>query len=82
MNGLRSIKSLRIKINPNCQNTMNVNKSANNNKRKCDNEQFSCSDDEIQLLLEVTFDYKSTCEFKGTSWESKRRNYETTHFLI
>ena len=56
--------------------TTNLNKSTNNNKRKLDNEEFSWSDDKIQLLLEVTYDYKSTCEFGGTSWESKRRKYE------
>ena len=32
--------------------TMNVNKSMNINKRKLDNEKFSWSDNEIQLLVD------------------------------
>ena len=55
---------------------MNVNKSTNNNKRKLDNEEFSWSHDKIQLLLKVTLGYKFTCEFGGTSWDSKRRMYK------
>ena len=47
---------------------MNVNKSTNNNKRKLDNEEFSWSDDEIQLLLKVTLGYKFTCQFASSWW--------------
>ena len=43
---VRSIKSLRIKINSNFHNE--------------DNEEFSWSHDEIHLLLNVPLDYKST----------------------
>ena len=75
-----TLKSLRmyLKVTQNKLNilyTMNLNKSTNN-KRKLDNEEFSWSDDEIQLLLEVTLYYESTCELGGISWESKRRKYE------
>ena len=37
---------------------------------------FFCTDDELQLLLEVFSDFKSKCEFQGESWESKRSKYE------
>ena len=32
---------------------------------------FSWSDDEIQLLLIITLDFKSQCGFNGMNWESK-----------
>ena len=34
------------------------------------------TDDELQLLLEASLDFKSKCEFQGESWESKRSKYE------
>ena len=69
---------------------MTGNKSTNNNKRKFDSDEFSRSDDEIQLPLDVTLDYKSTCEFESISWESKRiksirifvsRRWRVTHIV-
>ena len=37
---------------------------------------FSWSDDEIQLLLMATLDFKPQCELEGMDWESKRSKYE------
>ena len=52
-------------------------------KRKQDSTvDFSWTDDELQLLLEVTVDYKSKCEFEGSSWESKRSKYESICELL
>ena len=44
-------------------------------KRKAEVD-FSWTDDELQLLLEASLDFKSKCEFQGESWESKRSKYE------
>ena len=44
-------------------------------KRKVENNEFLWTDDEVQLLLEVTSDYKSQCEFQGENWETKRSKY-------
>ena len=37
---------------------------------------FSWTDDELQLLLEASLDFKSKSEFQGESCESKRSKYE------
>ena len=37
---------------------------------------FSWTDDELQLLLEASLDFKDKCEFQKESWESKRTKYE------
>ena len=37
---------------------------------------FSWTDDELQLLLEASLDFRSKCKFQGESWESKRSKYE------
>ena len=36
---------------------------------------FNWTDDEIQLLLMSALDFKSSCEFEGIDWESKRTKY-------
>lgn len=45
-------------------------------EEKKNKEEFSWSDDEIQLLLTSALDFKAQCEFEGISWESKRSKYE------
>ena len=37
---------------------------------------FNWTDDEIQLLLEVCFDFKAESDYEGVNWESKRTKYE------
>ena len=37
---------------------------------------FKWTDDEIQLLLEVCFDFKAESYYEGVNWESKRTKYE------
>ena len=37
---------------------------------------FNWTDDEIQLLLEVCFDFKAESDYEGVNWESKRMKYE------
>ena len=37
---------------------------------------FNWTDDEIQLLLEVCFDFKAERGYEGVNWESKRTMYE------
>ena len=44
-------------------------------KRKAEAD-FSWTDDELQLLLEASLDFKSKCEFQGETWESKRSKYK------
>lgn len=39
-------------------------------------------DDELELFLECTLQYKSTCEFEGISWESKIAKYEKRKNII
>ena len=39
-------------------------------------ENFSFTDDEIQLLLEVSIEYKVEREYCGIDWESVRNKYE------
>ena len=34
------------------------------------------TDDKIQLLLEVCFDFKVESDYEGVNWESKRTKYE------
>ena len=46
---------------------------AHNRKSEVD---FSWTDDELQLLLEVLLEFKSKCEFQGEIWESKISKYE------
>ena len=36
---------------------------------------FNCTDDEIQLHLEVRFDFQAGSDYEGVNWESKRTNY-------
>ena len=38
--------------------------------------EFQWTDDEFQLLLEASLEFRSRCEFKGVSWESKRNKYK------
>ena len=44
-------------------------------KRKAEVD-FCWTDDELQLLLKASLDFKSKCEFQGKSWELKRSKYE------
>ena len=37
---------------------------------------FNWTDDEIQLLLEVCFDFKAESDYEGVNWKSKRTKYE------
>ena len=37
---------------------------------------FKWTDDEIQLLLEVYFDFKGESDYEAVNWESKRTKYE------
>ena len=37
---------------------------------------FNWTDDEIQLLLEVCFDFKAESDYEGVNWESKRTKYQ------
>lgn len=39
-------------------------------------EEFSWTDDEVQLLLEAILAFKSTCEYEGISWESVKSKYQ------
>ena len=41
--------------------------------------EFCWSDDQIQLLLSTTAEFKAKCEFAGETWESKRSKYEKIH---
>lgn len=51
-------------------------KSQQGNQEKAEKLEFSWSDDEIQLLLMSSLDFKAQCEFEGTDWESVRSKYE------
>ena len=44
-------------------------KASEENPKKT-NTEFLWTDDEIQLLLQTSFNFKSKCEFEGLSWES------------
>ena len=37
---------------------------------------FNWTGDEIQLVLEVCFDFKAESDYEGVNWESKRTKYE------
>ena len=37
---------------------------------------FNWTDDEIQFLLEVCFDFKAENDYEGVNWGSKRTKYE------
>ena len=37
---------------------------------------FNWTDNEIQLLLEVCFDFKAESDYEGVNWESKHMKYE------
>ena len=37
---------------------------------------FNWTDDEIQLLLEVWFNFKAESDYKDVNWQSKRTKYE------
>ena len=50
-------------------------KASDENPKKI-NTEFLWTDDEIQLLLQTSFNFKSKCEFEGSSWESVRSKYE------
>ena len=38
--------------------------------------EFSCTGDELQLLLQVALDYKAKCEFNAENWKTKLQKYE------
>ena len=46
-------------------------KASEENPKKT-NTEFLWTGDEIQLLLQTSFNFKSKCEFEGLSWESVR----------
>ena len=50
-------------------------KASEENPKKT-NTNFLWNDDEIQLLLQNSFNFKSKCEFEGLSLESVRSKYE------
>ena len=50
-------------------------KASEENPKKT-NTEFLWTDDEIQLLLQTSFNFKSKCEFEELSWESVRSKYE------
>ena len=50
-------------------------KASEENPKKI-NTEVLWSDDEIQLLLQTLFSFKSKCEFEELSWESVRSKYE------
>ena len=37
---------------------------------------FNWTGDEIQLVLEVCFDFKAESDYEGVNWESKRTKYD------
>ena len=37
---------------------------------------FNWTDNKIQILLEVCFDFKAESDYEGVNWESKRTKYE------
>ena len=37
---------------------------------------YDWTDDEIQLLLEIFFDFKAESDYEGVNWESKRTKYQ------
>ena len=51
-------------------------REASEENPKKTNTEFLWTDDEIQLLLQTSFNFKSKCEFEGLSWESVRSKYE------
>ena len=50
-------------------------KASEENPKKT-NTEFLWTDDEIQLLVQISFNFKSKCEFEGLRWESRRSKYE------
>ena len=45
--------------------------------------EFSWSDDELQLLLEASLEFKAQSDSEGVSWEWKRRsNYEKIKYIL
>ena len=54
-------------------NDMIFGKGKKKNRKASD---FNWMDDEIQLLLEVCFDFKAESDYEGVNWESKRTKYE------
>ena len=50
--------------------------------KEANNDIFSWSRDEIQLLLMAALDFKSQCEFEWMDWESKRSKYEQIFKLM
>ena len=50
-------------------------KASEENPKKT-NTEFFWTYDEIQHLLQTSFNFKSKCEFEGLSWESKRSKYK------
>ena len=50
-------------------------KASEENPKKT-NTDFLWIDDEIQLLLQTSFNFKSKCKFEGLSWELVRSKYE------
>ena len=55
--------------------TKKKRKASEENPKKS-NTEFLWTDDEIQLLLQTSFNFKSKCEFEGLSWESVSSKYE------
>ena len=51
-------------------------------KKQKEVDSFYWSDDEIQLLLEVTAQFKATNEYKGINWDSLRSKYEQIRELF
>ena len=54
-------------------NDMIFGKGKKKNRKASD---FNWMDDEIQLLLEVCFDFKAESDYEGVNWESKHTKYE------
>ena len=52
---------------------MRAKKEKKKNEKPSD---FNWMDDEIQLLLEVCFDFKAESDYKRVNWESKRTKFE------
>ena len=50
-------------------------KASEENPKKT-NTEFLWTDDEIQLLLQTSLNFKSKCEFEGLRWESVRSTSE------
>ena len=40
-----------------------------------DNNSFSWSEKDIEIMLEAAIEYKSQCEFKGIDWQSVKTKY-------